>query len=130
MDPLDCLGWTPALATSFAALGSDELRAARVVLEHARFYQVSTGAEELRAVATGRLPHESANAAAMPTVGEWVAVRGGRQKLASIRHVLPRHSKFSRRGAGARAVEQVVAANIDTVFLMMGLDRDFNPRRL
>jgi ribosome biogenesis GTPase len=66
----------------------------------------------------------------MPTVGDWVAVRLDGDDLASIRHVLPRHSKFSRRGAGARAQEQVVAANIDTVFLMMGLDRDFNPRRL
>jgi ribosome biogenesis GTPase len=130
MNELDCLGWTPALAASFAALGAGELRPARVVLEHGRFYQVSTGAEELRAVATGRLRHESANAAAMPTVGDWVAVRDNGKELASIRHVLPRHSKFSRRGAGARAAEQVVAANIDTVFLMMGLDRDFNPRRL
>jgi len=130
MDSLDRLGWTPALAASFAALGAGDLRPARVVLEHGRFYRVATGTEELRAVATGRLRHEAANAAAMPTVGDWVAVKVGGDDLASIRHVLPRHSKFSRRGAGARAAEQVVAANVDTVFLMMGLDRDFNPRRL
>jgi ribosome biogenesis GTPase len=66
----------------------------------------------------------------MPTVGDWVAVRPGQEGLVSIRHVLPRRSKFSRRSAGQRAAEQVVAANVDTVFLMMGLDRDFNPRRL
>jgi ribosome biogenesis GTPase len=130
MDALDRLGWTPALAASFAALAPGELRPARVVLEHGRFYRVSTGTEELRAVSAGRLRHEAANAAAMPTAGDWVAIRVDGQELASIRHVLPRHSKFSRRGAGVRAAEQVVAANIDTVFLMMGLDRDFNPRRL
>jgi ribosome biogenesis GTPase len=129
MNALDRLGWTPELAASFAALGAPGLRPARVVLEHGRFYQLSTGTEELRAVATGRLRHEAANAAAMPTVGDWVAV-GGNEGLVSIRHVLPRRSKFSRRSAGARAAEQVVAANVDTVFLMMGLDRDFNPRRL
>src|SRR5688500_10777037 len=122
MDPLDRLGWTPALAASFTALGAGDLRPARVVLEHGRFYRVATGAEELRAVATGRLRHQAATAAAMPTVGDWVAVKLDGEGLASIRHVLPRHSKFSRRGAGARAQEQVVAANVDTVFLMMGLD--------
>ena len=130
MDPLDRLGWTPELAAAFAGLGAPELRPARVVLEHGRFYRVATAEGELRAVATGRLRHEAANAAAMPTVGDWVAVRTGADGLASIRHVLPRRSKFSRRSAGARAAEQVVAANVDTVFLMMGLDRDFNPRRL
>jgi ribosome biogenesis GTPase len=130
MDVLERLGWTPELAASFAALGAPQLQAARVVLEHGRFYRVSTGSEELRAVATGRLRHESVNAAAMPTVGDWVAVLPGQEGLVSIRHVLPRRSKFSRRSAGQRAAEQVVAANVDTVFLMMGLDRDFNPRRL
>lgn len=139
MEDLERLGWTPALAASFADLAGaagGDLRPARVVLEHGRFYQVSNGAEEGRAVATGRLRHESANAAAMPTVGDWVAVgregraSGGAAALSSIRHVLPRWSKFSRRVSGPRAEEQVVAANVDTVFLMMGLDRDFNPRRL
>jgi ribosome biogenesis GTPase len=130
MDALERLGWTPELAASLAALGAAGLRPARVVLEHGRFYRVSTGDEERRAVATGRLRHQAQNAAAMPTVGDWVALLVGDEGLVSIRHVLPRRSKFSRRSAGVRAQEQVVAANIDTVFLMMGLDRDFNPRRL
>jgi ribosome biogenesis GTPase len=130
MDPLERLGWTPELAKSFEALGAPELRPARVVLEHGRFYRVSSGGDEQRAVSTGRLRHDAANAAAMPTVGDWVAVRAAEDGLVSIRHVLPRRSKFSRRSAGPRGQEQVVAANVDTVFLMMGLDRDFNPRRL
>jgi ribosome biogenesis GTPase len=134
MDDLERLGWTPALAAALAALGAPDLRPARVVLEHGRFYRVSDGVAEGRAVAAGRLRHEAESAAAMPTVGDWVAIRPEEREagegLASIRHVLPRRSKFSRRGAGARAAEQVVAANVDTVFLMMGLDRDFNPRRL
>lgn len=110
---------------------------ARVVLEHGRFLRLHDGNEEILAVASGRLRHESANGAAMPTVGDWVALvpgrgekPGGSEKLASIQTVLPRKSRFSRRRAGLRAVEQVVAANIDTVFLLMGLDADFNPRRL
>jgi ribosome biogenesis GTPase len=64
-------------------------------------------------------------------VGDWVALEipaaGGD---ARIRAVLPRVSRFSRRAAGDVTEEQVVAANIDVVFLVSGLDRDFNPRRI
>jgi ribosome biogenesis GTPase len=133
MDVLGALGWTPAWAAAFAALGDGELRPGRVVLEHGRFYRVATAGGEVRAVATGRLQHRAESAAELPTVGDWVALRQvqrGDDKLASIHHLLPRRSKFSRRSAGVRPVEQVVAANVDTVFLMMGLELDFNLRRL
>jgi ribosome biogenesis GTPase len=49
---------------------------------------------------------------------------------ARIRAILPRFSRFSRRAAGDSTEEQVVAANIDVVFLISGLDHDFNPRRI
>ena len=49
---------------------------------------------------------------------------------ARIKAVLPRFSRFSRRAAGNPTEEQVVAANIDVVFLVAGLDHDFNPRRI
>jgi ribosome biogenesis GTPase len=64
-------------------------------------------------------------------VGDWVALRpptgDGR---AMIHAILPRTSKFSRKSAGQRTDEQVVAANVDTIFLVSGLDGDFNPRRI
>jgi ribosome biogenesis GTPase len=109
-----------------------------VVLEHGRFLRLHDGAEEFLAVAAGRLRHGADSGAALPTVGDWVAVGmsnaagkpAGQERLGSIQHVLPRKSRFSRRRAGLRAVEQVVAANVDVVFLLMGLDADFNPRRL
>jgi ribosome biogenesis GTPase len=57
-------------------------------------------------------------------------VRGGAEKdRASIVHVLPRRSRFSRKVAGGVTDEQVVAANVDVVFLVMALDADFSPRR-
>src|SRR6185503_13103556 len=66
-----------------------------------------------------------------PAVGDWVALEtpetGGD---ARIRAVLPRASRFSRRAAGNPTEEQVVAANVDVVFLVSGLDGDFNPRRI
>jgi ribosome biogenesis GTPase len=64
-------------------------------------------------------------------VGDWVALRkipGDRSGL--IETILPRRSRFSRKVAGELTEEQVVASNIDTVFLVMGLDHDFNLRRL
>ena len=136
---LAAFGWTPAWAEAWEQLGCPGLIPARVILEHGRFLRVHDGAGESLAVATGRMRHQAGSGAAMPTVGDWVAIApgdtgvsagGGGEKLASIQHVLPRKSRFSRRRAGVRAVEQVVAANIDTVFLLMGLDTDFNPRRL
>jgi ribosome biogenesis GTPase len=128
---LAALGWTPALAEAFAPHRADGLLAARIVLEHGRFYRISAGEDERLAVTTGKLRHEAASAAELPTVGDWVAFRPGEgEELASIRAVLPRASKFSRRVAGPRGEEQVVAANVDTVFLMMALDADYNLRRM
>ena len=62
----------------------------------------------------------------LPAVGDWVAA----DDEAVIHAVLPRFSQFSRKVAGLVTEEQVVAANVDTVFLVSGLDGDFNPRRL
>ncbi|MBL8152431.1 MAG: ribosome small subunit-dependent GTPase A, partial [Blastocatellia bacterium] len=63
--------------------------------------------------------------------GDWVVIRQkDEENRAKIFAVLPRKSKFSRRAAGQKEEEQVVAANIDLVFLVSGLDNDFNPRRM
>ena len=64
-------------------------------------------------------------------MGDWVAVRRrDGESRADIHAVLPRRNKFSRRAAGSEEIEQIVAANIDTVFLVSGLDQNFNPKRL
>ena len=80
----------------------------------------------------GRLRHEATGRRDLPAVGDWVAVKrtsidGGR---ATIHGVLPRKSLFSRKAAGDETAEQIVAANVDTAFLMTALDRDFNLRRI
>jgi ribosome biogenesis GTPase len=135
MRGLASLGWGPEWAAAFAPLAGPDVRPARVVLEHGRFLRVHDGERELLAVSAGRLRHDAASAADLPTVGDWVAIqhapglRGG-EDLAQIQKVLPRRSRFSRRRVGMRAEEQVVAANVDTVLLMMGLDQDFSLRRL
>jgi ribosome biogenesis GTPase len=67
----------------------------------------------------------------LPAVGDWVTaslrIEEGR---ATIHHVLPRKSKFSRKVAGSVTQEQIVAANIDTVFIVNSLNHNFNLRRI
>ncbi|HSC26282.1 MAG TPA: ribosome small subunit-dependent GTPase A [Vicinamibacterales bacterium] len=128
---LSALGWTPGLAEAFAPHAAKGLVPARVALEHTHIYRVATGKSEWLARVVGRLRHLATSRVDYPAVGDWVAVEppshGGD---ARIRAVLPRSSRFSRRAAGDPTEEQIVAANIDTVFLVGGLDRDFNPRRI
>lgn len=126
---LAALGWNDFFATAFAGL-PDGLVPARVIQQRGLY---GVGAEEgdFLAVPSGRFRHESLGPMDYPAVGDWVALRlpeGEGQAL--IHSLLPRRSCFSRKGAGRRPEEQVVAANVDTVFLVSGLDNDYNPRRI
>jgi ribosome biogenesis GTPase len=102
-----------------------------VAIEYNHLYRLLGEGGEIEAVAAGRLKHRTASRSQMPAVGDWVAVRKRPgEERAAMTGVLPRRSRFSRGAAGQVADEQVVAANVDTVFIVMALDRDFNLRRL
>lgn len=131
MPDLASLGWNARLAEAFLPHGEAGRAPARVSLEHTHIYRVLGEGGEWLARVSGRLRHRAATRADYPAVGDWVAVDPpAADGPARIRAVLPRASRFSRRAAGDRTEEQVVAANVDTVFLVGGLDRDFNPRRI
>ncbi len=125
------LGWNGRLDAAFAGHAAEGLAPGRVSLEHTHIYRVMAESGERLARVSGRLRHQAASRADFPAVGDWVALdlpdHGGD---ARIMGVLPRQSRFSRRAAGDPTEEQVVAANIDTIFLVTGLDGDFNPRRI
>jgi ribosome biogenesis GTPase len=128
---LAALGWTDRLAEAFAEHEADGLVPARVALEHTHIYRVLSESGEWLARVSGRLRHHAATRVDFPAVGDWVAIEPPNDSGdARIRAVLPRFSRFSRRAAGNPTEEQIVAANIDTVFLVSGLDGDFNPRRI
>ena len=128
---LAALGWNARLEELFADHAAAGLWPGRVSLEHTHIYRVLGADGERLARVSGRVRHEAASRADFPTVGDWVAVEPSQQAGdARIRAVLPRFSRFSRRAAGDVTEEQVVAANIDTVFLVTGLDGNFNPRRI
>ncbi|MDX2108741.1 MAG: ribosome small subunit-dependent GTPase A [Verrucomicrobiota bacterium] len=130
MDLTD-LGWNSFFESAFLALARDELVPGRVLVEHKRQYRVWTEAGEIVAEISGKMRHGAREPAHYPTVGDWVAVipraDGGK---AVIHCLLPRKSKFSRKAAGDRTVEQLMAANVDVIFLMMSLNQDFSVRRL
>jgi ribosome biogenesis GTPase len=125
------LGWDERWAGVFAPFASDGLVPARVAIEFNYIYRLYAEAGELQAQHTGRLRHEAESKEQLSAVGDWVAARpSAGDATATIEVVLPRRSKFSRKVAGELTQEQIVAANIDTVFIVMGLDGDYNPRRL
>jgi ribosome biogenesis GTPase len=130
--PLESLGWTPELAESFRPYADDGLAAGRVALQHRGAYVLYTEAGELPVELPGRMLHEAEGAADLPAVGDWVAFRplpGEDRGL--VQAVLPRRTKFSRKTTDRAAEEQVLAANVDVVFLVSALTAvDLNPRRL
>jgi ribosome biogenesis GTPase / thiamine phosphate phosphatase len=128
---LTALGWNSRFEEQFAEHRTAGLIPARVSLEHTHIYRVLGEDGEWLARVAGRLRHHAERRADFPAVGDWVAVEPATPgNEPRIRAVLPRFSRFSRRAAGDVTEEQVVAANIDTVFLVAGLDFNFNPRRL
>jgi ribosome biogenesis GTPase / thiamine phosphate phosphatase len=128
---LDSLGYTPELAAALARIEGEGLEPGRVVTGHQQLHRVAAADGEFLAEVAGSLRHAARGAEDLPAVGDWVALRlRAGERRALIQAVLPRRTAFVRRAAGDRTVAQVLAANVDTVFLVMGLDADFNPRRL
>lgn len=125
---LHAIGWNEHLETAFTSLGTPGLRPARVLREDRGRFLLASDDGDVPGVVAGKLRHEATSKAALPAVGDWVAVRPGRPAV--IVHVLPRSGVFVRKAAGETTEEQVIAANVDVAFLMSGLDHDLNLRRI
>ena len=93
--------------------------------QHRGEYDVLTEAGELRAHVAGRLLHDASSGADLPAVGDWVALRDE-----VIHAVLPRRTAFARKVTLGNTEAQVLAANVDTVFVVTALDDDFSPSRI
>jgi ribosome biogenesis GTPase len=106
-------------------VGGGDRAPARVVATHGESCVIVAEEGESSAVLSGRLQYFAASPADLPAVGDWVVTRHG-----VIDSVLPRRTAISRKGAGSRREEQILAANVDLVFIVSGLDHDFNLRRL
>lgn len=128
---LEELGWSEWFQAQLDELEDETLVPARVSVEHRRGYTVLTPTDELEADVPGRLRKEAEFSSDLPGVGDWVALRllPGENK-AVIEAILPRRSQFSRKVAGEQVDEQVVAANVDHVFLVSAMNEDLNLRRI
>ena len=126
------LGWDASFAAHFEPWSHKAgVQPGRVAIEFNHNYRLYVDGAEIDAVIAGRLKHRASSRGELPAVGDWVAVRKRPDEdRGSIQEVLPRRSWFSRRAAGQVTDEQVVAANVDVVFIVMALDGDFNLRRL
>jgi ribosome biogenesis GTPase len=129
---LETLGWDDAWAVEFEPYRVAGLVPGRVSAPHrGASYDVLTARGENRAQLPGRMRHEAESPAALPVVGDWVALEERRQGTPRIRGVLPRRTKLSRRSSPDPATEvgreQVVAANVDIVFLAVSLGDEPNP---
>jgi len=124
-------GWTARESALFEPHASGSLAAGRVVAEHRGSSVVATADGEVDASVSGRFRYDAAGSEDFPAVGDWVAlelVDGGRSAV--IHAVMPRRTRFVRPARGDVASPQVVAANVDLVLLVTGLDHDFNLRRI
>lgn len=138
------LGWNSALEESAADHLDRGFIPARVSRQDKHRYQLLSDRGHLTGELSGRFALEHPNAADFPAVGDWVFVsladahEGTDANAASqsstphtiIHAVAPRQSRFSRKVAGDTTREQIVAANVDVVLLVTGLDNDYNLRRI
>jgi ribosome biogenesis GTPase / thiamine phosphate phosphatase len=116
-------GWNSYFASEFVRACEAGAEYARVALADRNRFLVWTQSGEAEATVRGRVRHLAGD---WPVVGDWVALEEG----CRIAHVLPRRTAFSRKQPGDVTREQVIAANIDVLFVVCGLDGDFNPRRI
>ena len=131
MTDLTTFGWDEFFQANFETYARNGYTAGRVALEHKNHFGVYTEYGDMLAEISGRLRHEAVNRSDLPAVGDWVVIRARPESDRVIIHgVLPRRSSFARKIAGGRTEEQIVGANIDTVFLITSLNQDFSLRRI
>lgn len=125
------LGWNEDFQKYLNASANDGGMPVRVVREDRERYIVWGEAGELEAALSGKMRHDAVSRGELPTVGDWVMVSvRANERAATIHGVIPRKSGFVRKAAGIETEEQVLVANVDTVFIVSGLDGDFNVRRI
>jgi ribosome biogenesis GTPase / thiamine phosphate phosphatase len=128
LDTLESLGWGPAWAMKFEPFAEAGLCPGRVFAEQREIYHVQSQHGEAPARVSGRMRHEARERAAFPAVGDWVAIDATGGDGHSVIHALvPRFNRFSRKLAGKETDEQIVAANLDTLFLVTSLNRELKP---
>lgn len=128
---LEILGWSDQWQKAFAPHILLNYVPARVASEYKGLYRLLYSGGEVWGQVSGKLRHTACSRGDFPAVGDWVLVALEVSSSRAIIHmILPRKSKFSRKQAGQITDEQVVAANVDHIFIVTALNKDFNTRRI
>ena len=126
------LGWNAERDEQFAPHLAKGLIPARVAVEDKHFYRVWTVDAELTAQVTGKFIHESRrDHSVLPKVGDWVAIKlVPNEEKAMIQAILPRRTQIVRKATGRDSAQQILATNVEIVFLVTAADSTFNAARL
>jgi len=125
------LGWDSYFEQNFSQYKEQGYSPLRIFRENREKYTACDNTGEYTCEVTGKFRFGTGHKSQFPTVGDWVAVeKFPNEQKAVIHALLPRKSAFSRKVPGAVTEEQVVAANINTIFIVTGLDQNFNIRRI
>ncbi|MFO0944616.1 MAG: ribosome small subunit-dependent GTPase A [Planctomycetota bacterium] len=128
---LERLGWNDGWDSAFREHGGGSGVPARICAEHRGQYEYLSEIGEGTAQVAGRLRHQAVERADYPAVGDWVCLETEPGSDRGVIHaLLPRRNKLSRKVAGREVEEQIVAANVDVVFLLSSMNGDLNGRRL
>jgi ribosome biogenesis GTPase len=125
--PLIDIGWNAHRFSTLPAL-SDGQRIARIVAQHRNTYHACDGQNVFNVHAKANIVRNRSVTPERPGVGDWVVLSSLIEP--HIEYVLPRYSALIRAAAGNRYQQQMIAANVDVVFIVCGLDKDFNLRRI
>ena len=127
--PLQRIGFDPRFAD--LARETDGRAPARVCAVDRGSYRIRNESGEAEAELCGKLSYLTDRTEDLPCVGNWMATQYYDEGAAAVIHqVLPRRTFLRRRAAGAGSQEQMIAANVDTAFIVQACHFDFNPNRL
>jgi len=126
---LNQLGWNEKFQREFEKY--EGFSVGRVAIEHKHAYTIYTEDGELDVVLPGKFLHKTKKTSELPKVGDWVVFKPLENKKGGvIEKILPRFSKIARKVPGKESEEQVLAANVDTAFIVNSFDQGVNVRRL
>ncbi len=128
---LSDIGWNKSIQNNYQKLVIDNVILGRVIFHSGKKYKIITTKGEIIANLSGSIIKSIKNKSELPTVGDWVCL----QKIDEFRpynivKIIPRINKLSRKVSGEKSEEQIIASNIDIVFIVTSADQDFNIRRL
>jgi ribosome biogenesis GTPase len=128
---LSDIGWNKSIQNNYQKLAIDNVLLGRVIFHSGKQYKIITTTGDLIANLSGSVINSIKHKSELPSIGDWVCL----QKIDEFRpynivKIIPRINKLSRKVSGEKSDEQIIASNIDIVFIVTSADQDFNIRRL